>query len=95
MRFAHVVLPDSDQPMLAVVRADTAIIVEELFPGAPRLLEQLIAGGDAVLDRVRDAAETAEPGHPLASVSFASACLTPPVVLAVGLNYAAHSSELG
>jgi 2-keto-4-pentenoate hydratase/2-oxohepta-3-ene-1,7-dioic acid hydratase in catechol pathway len=28
-------------------------------------------------------------------VAYASALLTPPVILAIGLNYAAHSSELG
>ena len=37
----------------------------------------------------------AGPRHPLADVAFASALLTPPVILAIGLNYAAHSSELG
>ena len=33
--------------------------------------------------------------HPLADATYASALLTPPVILAIGLNYAAHSSELG
>ncbi|MET0780627.1 MAG: fumarylacetoacetate hydrolase family protein [Microbacterium sp.] len=95
MRFAHVSLPGFEEPRLAVVQDDTARIVEELFPGAPRFLEELIAGGDALLDRVRDAASDDGAGHPLAHVSYASALLTPPVILAIGLNYAAHSSELG
>lgn len=95
MRFAHVSLPGSPEPRLAVVREETARIVEDLFPGAPRFLEDLIAGGDELLARVRAAAD--EPGtrHPLADLTYASAVLTPPVILAVGLNYAAHSSELG
>jgi 2-keto-4-pentenoate hydratase/2-oxohepta-3-ene-1,7-dioic acid hydratase in catechol pathway len=95
MRFAHVSVPGSAEPRLALVQEDTAQIVEELFPGAPRFLEELIAGGDALLGRVREAAATARGGHPLADVSYASALLAPPVILAIGLNYAAHSSELG
>lgn len=95
MRFAHVIPAGSaSSPRLAVVDADEAIIVAELFPGAPRFLEELIAGGDELLARVRDAAARGT-RHPLSGLSFASALLTPPVILAIGLNYAAHSSELG
>jgi 2-keto-4-pentenoate hydratase/2-oxohepta-3-ene-1,7-dioic acid hydratase in catechol pathway len=95
MRFAHVSLPGFEEPRLAVMHEDTALIVAELFPGAPRHLEELIAGGDELLDRVRVAAAGAGPRHPLSEVTYASALLTPPVILAIGLNYAAHSSELG
>ena len=95
MRFAHVYLPGSEVPRLAVVQDDAAVIVEELFPDAPRYLEQLIDGGDELLDRVRAAVADGGPRHPLADVRYASALLTPPVILAIGLNYAAHSSELG
>jgi len=95
MRFAHVSLPGFEEPRLAVVDEDTALIVAELFPGAPRYLEELIAGGDELLGRVRDAAAGAGPWHPLSEATYASALLTPPVILAIGLNYAAHSSELG
>ena len=95
MRFAHVSLPGFEEPRLAVVDGDTALIVAELFAGAPRYLEELIAGGDELLDRVRDAAAGAGPRHPLSEATYASALLTPPVILAIGLNYAAHSSELG
>jgi 2-keto-4-pentenoate hydratase/2-oxohepta-3-ene-1,7-dioic acid hydratase in catechol pathway len=94
MRFAHLSLPGFAEPRLAVVDDETAIVVQELFPGAPRFLEELIAGGDERLDRVREAAD-AGPRHPLAEATYASALLTPPVILAVGLNYAAHSGELG
>ena len=95
MRFAHVSLPGFEEPRLAVVDEDTALIVAELFPGAPRYLEELIAGGDELLGRVRDAAAGAGPRHPLSEATYASALLTPPVILAIGLNYAAHSNELG
>ncbi|MET0672276.1 MAG: fumarylacetoacetate hydrolase family protein [Microbacterium pygmaeum] len=98
MRFAHVTSARSDEPRLVLVRDESALFVDELFTGAPRVLEQLIAGGDELLQRVRDASDTAgvaRSWHPLSDFSFASAVLTPPVILAIGLNYAAHSSELG
>ena len=94
MRFAHVRLPESDEPTLAVIDADTAIPVAGLFNDAPATLQALIAGGDDLLARVRAAAADAG-GIPLGDVTFGPAVSTPPVVLAVGLNYAAHSSELG
>ena len=94
MRFAHVVPPESGEPRLALVEGDEVAIVEELFDGAPRVLEELIAGGDGMLARVRDAAGQGT-RHPLDGMGFASAVLAPPVILAIGLNYAAHSSELG
>ncbi|MCR2813420.1 fumarylacetoacetate hydrolase family protein [Microbacterium sp. zg.Y1090] len=95
MRFAHVITSAGTPPRLAVVRDGTVALVDELFPGAPGLLPELIAGGDDLLSRVRDAADAATTWHPVAGLSFASAVLDPPVVLAIGLNYAAHSSELG
>jgi 2-keto-4-pentenoate hydratase/2-oxohepta-3-ene-1,7-dioic acid hydratase in catechol pathway len=95
MRFAHVFPPGSEVPRLAVVQDETALILEDLFPGAPRHLEELITGGDELLDRVRDASAGAAARHPLSDLRYASALLAPPVILAIGLNYAAHSSELG
>ena len=95
MRFAHVTSAGTGDPRLALIVDEGALIVEDLFPGAPRVLEELIAGGDPLLDRVREAADGAVPRHPVDSLTFASALLTPPVILAIGLNYAAHSSELG
>ena len=94
MRFAHVVPPDSEEPRLVVVDGEEAVFVDELFDGAPRVLDELIAGGDELLQRVRGSADHGM-RHPLAGARYASALLTPPVILAIGLNYAAHSSELG
>ncbi len=94
MRFAHVRLPAGGTARLAVIDGDAAIPVESLFAGAPQTLQALIDGGDDLLEQVRDAAAGA-PGIPLTDVTFGPAVATPPVVLAIGLNYAAHSSELG
>lgn len=95
MRFAHLTgVSGTDPQLCALIDDDTAIVVSELFSGAPTTLNDLIAGGDELLARVRTAAATAVP-VPLSGLGFASAVLTPPAILAVGLNYAAHSSELG
>lgn len=94
MRLAHVVLPGSPEPQLAVIRAERAIATADLFPGAPRTLQQLIDGGDDLRARVEDAASGVA-GAPWKDLEFGPAVSTPPVVLAIGLNYAAHSSELG
>ena len=107
MRFAHLRLPDSLAtgslapgslaPELAVIVDERAVVVGELFEGAPRGLQQLIDGGAALLARVRAAAADATdaPSVAHADAVFAPAVTAPPIVLAIGLNYAAHSSELG
>ncbi|UWF78323.1 MULTISPECIES: fumarylacetoacetate hydrolase family protein [Microbacterium] len=96
MRFAHLRAPESDSIRLAVVDGLDAILVSDLVDPAPATLQQLIEGGDELLARIRSAvSEGGAPRHPLDGFGFASAVLAPPAVLAVGLNYAAHSSELG
>jgi 2-keto-4-pentenoate hydratase/2-oxohepta-3-ene-1,7-dioic acid hydratase in catechol pathway len=95
MRFAHVQSASSElSPRLVVVGDEAMTFVDELFDDAPGTLEALIAGGDELLDRVRSAADAAS-WIPLDGAEFASAVLTPPVILAIGLNYSAHSGELG
>lgn len=96
MRFAHLRRSDSVDTHLAVVEDSEAILVADLLSPAPSTLQELIDGGDEALAAVRSAmSEGSAPRHPLADYGFASAVLNPPVVLAIGLNYAAHSSELG
>lgn len=94
MRVAHAIVPGDSDYQLVVVRGDEAVAVAALFDGAPRRLQQLIEGGDELRRRVEDAAADAD-GTPLAGLTFGPAVDAPPVVLAIGLNYAAHSSELG
>lgn len=97
MRFAHVISPlDGKSTELAVISGDAAIPVGMLFDGAPHHLQELIVGGDALLEKVRSAAASdAVTSWPRESLTFAPAVDAPPIVLAIGLNYAAHSSELG
>ncbi|RKT33774.1 2-keto-4-pentenoate hydratase/2-oxohepta-3-ene-1,7-dioic acid hydratase in catechol pathway [Microbacterium sp. AG1240] len=95
MRFAHVQSASSElSPRLVVVRDEAMTFVDELFDDAPGTLEALIAGGDELLERVRGAAEAAS-WISIDGTAFASAVLAPPVILAIGLNYSAHSGELG
>jgi 2,4-didehydro-3-deoxy-L-rhamnonate hydrolase len=93
MRFAHVQPQAEASPRLVRVVDDRFAFVDELFPGAPSTLDALIAGGDELLEQVA-AGEPAE-WHALQGAAYASVLLAPPVILAVGLNYAAHSGELG
>ncbi|GAA1126827.1 hypothetical protein GCM10009651_07590 [Microbacterium natoriense] len=96
MRFAHLRRADSPAAHLAVVEGTDAILVSDLLSDPPATLQQLIEGGDETLDALRSALSSeSAPRHPLDEWAFASAVLAPPAVLAVGLNYAAHSSELG
>jgi len=95
MRFAHLLSPGAAEPQLVLVRDDRATPVADLFDGAPSTLQQLVEGGGELLEQVRVHADTAADWLPWADAEFASAILNPPLVIAVGLNYAAHSSELG
>ena len=96
MRFAHLRRPDTPIAQLAVVEHADAILVSDLIDPAPADLQQLIDGGDELLDRLREALADADvTRHPLDDFSLAPAVTAPPAILAVGLNYAAHSSELG
>ena len=96
MRFAHLRASDSSDIRLAVIDDTDAILVSDLVSPAPRTLQELIEGGDDALDELRSAlAEGTAARHPVAGFDYASAVLAPPAILAVGLNYAAHSSELG
>ncbi len=96
MRFAHLLRSDDATPHLAVIDGEEATLVSDLLDAPPPTLQELITGGDEALDAVREAfARGGAARHPLDGFAFDSAVLDPPVVLAVGLNYAAHSSELG
>lgn len=77
------------------VRGDRAIPLDALGEHFATL-GSLIEAGQSALDRVREkvAAQPEGAGVSLDSVEYASAILEPPIVLAVGLNYDEHASEL-
>lgn len=100
MRFAHLVdEANIGSPIrLAVVNGHGALFLDEILDDAPDSLQQLIERGDDELARVRTLSQTAL-AHgagltPLAELTHASAVLRPPQIIAIGLNYSAHSKEL-
>ncbi|GAB3617905.1 hypothetical protein GCM10027416_24620 [Okibacterium endophyticum] len=100
MRFAHLIDEDSPEAgaRLAVVEHAGALFVDEVLADAPRTLQALVEAGHPELERVRTVTATAlaqnVPLTSLDAVSHASAVLAPPQIIAIGLNYAAHSNEL-
>lgn len=94
VKFAHLHVVGTPGPRLAVVEGERAAFVDEFLDMAPAGLQELIERGPAELARVRSAAAAAKRWIPLTELRFDSAVLRPPHVLAIGANYAAHSSEL-
>lgn len=76
-----------------------ALFLDELMDAPPADAQALIERGQAGLDEVRAAltqvAAEDPRRHPSNEYHHASAVVRPPLILAIGLNYAAHSSELG
>lgn len=106
MRFAHVYVkdparPDTTTPQLAVIKDDHAIVLYHLveagfLPRQLRRLNDLILAGDRGLAQVATAVEGWEGKRtPIEKLKFAPAVLQPPTIIAIGLNYAEHFSELG
>jgi len=95
VRLAHLIIAPGQEPALVVVRGEGYVPVADLGSSFPTL-QQLIEAGPEALEAVRSAA-AAIPDSDLASLpdaTYAPAVLAPPIVLAVGLNYDEHASEL-
>ena len=95
MRFAHLVLSPAGTPELVVVSDERFVPVQRL--GATHAtLQQLIEAGPDEVERVRAAAAALadDDWAPLSDAVFAPAIIDAPIVLAVGLNYDEHASEL-
>ena len=98
MKFAHLRVEGQSTPRLAAVFDDAALFLDEILDEAPRDLQDLIEKGADEYDRVRalslNAAAQGATLTPLAELRYSSAVLRPPQIIAIGANYAAHSSEL-
>jgi 2-keto-4-pentenoate hydratase/2-oxohepta-3-ene-1,7-dioic acid hydratase in catechol pathway len=95
VRFAHLVLSPAGTPELVVVSDERFVPVQRL--GATHAtLQQLIEAGPDEVERVRAAAAALadDDWAPLSDAVFAPAIIDAPIVLAVGLNYDEHASEL-
>ncbi|TFC01442.1 fumarylacetoacetate hydrolase family protein [Cryobacterium mannosilyticum] len=98
MKFAHLRVDGQSTPRLAAVFDDSAVFLDDIIDDAPRDLQDLIEKGDEEYDRVRALALNAV-SHgatltPLDELRYSSAVLRPPQIIAIGANYAAHSTEL-
>lgn len=95
MKFAHLSLSPATDPELVVVDGDFATPVSRLGCAAATL-QDLIAAGSDELERVRSAVAESDGAHAIAlsETTAAPAVVNPPIVLAVGLNYDEHASEL-
>jgi len=98
VKFAHLRVDGQSTPRLAAVFDDSAVFLDDIIDDAPRDLQDLIEKGDEEYDRMRALALNAV-SHgatltPLDELRYSSAVLRPPQIIAIGANYAAHSSEL-
>ncbi|HSP75950.1 MAG TPA: fumarylacetoacetate hydrolase family protein [Cryobacterium sp.] len=98
MKFAHLRVEGQSTPRLAAVFDEAALFLDEIMDEAPRDPQDMIEKGTDEYDRVyalsRNAAAQGATLTPLAELRYSSAVLRPPQIIAIGANYAAHSSEL-
>jgi 2-keto-4-pentenoate hydratase/2-oxohepta-3-ene-1,7-dioic acid hydratase in catechol pathway len=94
MKLATLRRPDGSLTT-AVITGDEVVDLSVAAPGVPTEMSALLAGGRAVLDRVRDAAASGDGRGPLDPSALAAPVPRPGKFLAVGLNYADHIAESG
>jgi 2-keto-4-pentenoate hydratase/2-oxohepta-3-ene-1,7-dioic acid hydratase in catechol pathway len=99
VRFAHLAPRSAAEPGSTgfyLVEGHRVLPLGAVVDDAPRDLQDLIERGDGELARIRAAAA----GHDwadaadLADFEHAPAVSRPPAIIAIGLNYGAHASEL-
>ena len=98
MKLAHLGTHGGSGVRLAVVVDERAAFVDELIDDAPADLQELIERGEEITASIEAASVAAAPRdevwHAVSELRHASAVMRPPVILAIGANYAAHSAEL-
>ncbi|WP_241993034.1 fumarylacetoacetate hydrolase family protein [Cryobacterium frigoriphilum] len=98
MKFAHLKVEGQSTPRLAVTIGDAALFLDDVMQNAPRDLQDLLEKGSTEYERVQTSTAVAVSRGaaltPIDELRHASAVLRPPQIIAIGANYAAHSSEL-
>ncbi|MFC5928986.1 fumarylacetoacetate hydrolase family protein [Cryobacterium melibiosiphilum] len=98
MKFAHLKVEGQSAPRLAVTIGDAALFLDDVMQNAPRDLQDLLEKGSPEYERVQTSTAAAinrgAALTPIDELRHASAVLRPPQIIAIGANYAAHSSEL-
>ncbi|HEX3428791.1 MAG TPA: fumarylacetoacetate hydrolase family protein [Candidatus Limnocylindrales bacterium] len=83
---------------LGVVVGDRWLAATEILPDGPATMAELIAGGAAVVDALRDriaATSIAERGRPLDGIDLLAPLPRPGKIVAIGRNYREHAAEEG
>lgn len=94
MKLATIRLHDRTLTTAAIL-GDQVVDLPTVDSGIPSDMQSLLAGLDAMLPRVRAAADCGAGRIPLASVTLEAPVQRPGKFLAVGLNYADHIAETG
>ena len=83
------------RPRPGVVAGEEVVDLSDPAVGLPADMAELLALGPAALDRARQAPSGRAARHPLDSVRRHAPVPSPPVILAIGMNYRAHVAEMG
>ena len=88
----------SDSARLAVLHNDSVWFLDELLDDAPRDLQALLEQSENEIERIRSIVKRSSARdntrRKRSDFHSVSAILRPPAIIAVGLNYAAHATEL-
>lgn len=79
---------------VGALRGDEVVDLNRTDGAIPADMIALLEGGDAMMARAAEAAESGAAAAALADVRLASPVPTPPRILAVGLNYLEHFYEI-
>ena len=88
----------ADGESLAVVDGERWLDAADVLPGGATTMMTLVAGGDAALTALRDAARSVQVGtigRPLAEAELLAPLPRPGKVVAIGRNYREHTNEEG
>ncbi len=82
------------QTSIGKVIGDTVVDLAKAFPDGPQSMVELLQGGDAALDRLREVGIDGQTTYPLADVKLEAPVPNPQKFLAIGLNYQDHVAEI-
>ncbi|MBT1034812.1 fumarylacetoacetate hydrolase family protein [Canibacter sp. lx-45] len=95
MKLAHLTPNPDLSPRLAVIKGSHAVFAAELGCAA-KTLQQLLESEPKAYADLQSAATSLQPGTgtKLSDLQYGPSVISPPVTLAVGLNYSEHANEL-
>ncbi|MEM9739085.1 MAG: fumarylacetoacetate hydrolase family protein [Pseudomonadota bacterium] len=76
------------------LQGDMVVDLNAAGPALPTDMVALLKGGDDLMQQARDASAASSAKLPVSSIHLEAPIMSPPRILAVGLNYLAHYHEL-